>query len=166
MKEIYFYIREEEYGWMSNFERSEQVVDSLRYETNEHYYQSQKPYIYSMREWIRNAPSAYAAMCAGRSLRQHEIRENWDIYYKFEIMQRGLFAKFIQNKELGKKLLETGDAIIHEANPKDMTWGMNGKDMLGKMLMNTRDMLEENKRGIDIDNYDEFMKYYKRLKVD
>lgn len=140
-KHIYFYYRKEEYGYFSNFERSPQTVDDVEYFSNEHYYQSEKTDSIYIKIWIREAPSAWLAMKAGRSLRPKEMRKDWSLN-KLYIMKKGLMAKFSQNKELKKKLLETGDAIIHEDSPTDMFWGIKGHDWLGKLLMEVREELK------------------------
>ena len=144
MNEINFYYRKEEYGWLSNFERIRQVVDGIVYPTNEHFYQSQKAKDPVVREWIRNAPSPYLAMVAGRGLRRKEIVEDWD-NKKVEVMLEGLRAKFSEIIILKERLLATGGAIIHEDNPTDIFWGKIGKDMLGKLLMQVREEIKNEK---------------------
>ena len=142
-KEINFYIREDKYGWMSNFERCIQEVDSIMYPTNEHYYQSQKAKNKPMFWWIADAPSPYMAMIAGRGLRPKDIVEDWE-EKKIEVMLKGLRAKF-KNPELRKRLLDTGNSIIHEDSPVDLFWGKRGKDMLGKLLMQVREEIRKEK---------------------
>lgn len=143
MKTINFYFRKKEYGWLSNFERAEQIVGTIKYKTNEHYYQSQKASRAVDFFWINDASSPFLAMKAGRSLRKgKELIDNWD-NLKVKIMYEGLKAKFSQNENLKKKLLDTGDAILHEDSPSDMFWGKKGKDMLGKLLMEVRDELRK-----------------------
>jgi ribA/ribD-fused uncharacterized protein len=139
MKQIKFYFRKKEYGWLSNFERRTQVVDGLIYLTNEHYYQCQKARGEVVREWIRQAPSAWLAMKAGRSLRKKEMVDNWE-EKKLDVMLKGLRAKF-KNEILAKKLLETKPHSLHEDSPTDMFWGIKGEDWLGKLLMRVRDEL-------------------------
>jgi len=137
-KEILFYSRDETYGWLSNFHRSAQVVDGVTYPTNEHYYQSQKARDKATSKWIASAPIPFLAMKAGRSLRKGKgLRYDWE-RVKVEIMLKGLRAKFNQNSALKQKLLETGDAVLHENSPTDRFWGITGKSMLGKLLMQVR----------------------------
>ena len=56
-------------------------------------------------------------------------------------MLTALRAKFKQNLKLKLKLLETGNAKLHEDSPSDMYWGVKGKDKLGKILMIVREEL-------------------------
>jgi len=52
-------------------------------------------------------------------------------------------AKFSQNPELKRKLLDSGDRKLHEDSPSDMYWGVKGQDKLGRILMNIRDELRK-----------------------
>lgn len=141
MDHILFYSRDEKYGWLSNFERSQQVVDDVKYPTNEHFYQSRKANDDALQEWIINAPTPFAAMMAGRCLRKKETVEDWE-KIKFDVMLTGLRAKFTDNGPLRIKLIETGDAALHENSPTDMIWGIKGQDMLGKLLMQVREEMK------------------------
>ena len=77
----------------------------------------------------------------------------------YDVVKAGNRAKFAQNKALRDALLATGDAILAEAAPNDKKWGIgmtavvaektpqadwNGKNLLGKVLMELR---EEFRRG-------------------
>ncbi len=146
-KEINFYSRKEEYGWLSNFYRSPQYVnmDSIEYPSNEHFYQSQKTKDITIKKWIASAPNPFLAMKAGRSLRVgKELINNWNDI-KVRIMLQGLRAKFNQSSELKQKLLNTENAILHENSPTDMFWGKRGQDILGKLLMEVREELKKQK---------------------
>lgn len=141
---IGFYIRKKPYGFMSNFWRAEQTIDGITYPTNEHYYQSMKAKDPKVREWIANSPKAWNSMKAGRSLRESEMIDDWEDY-KVDLMYIGLSAKFQQNENLKKMLLETGDAHLYENSPTDMFWGgklEGSKNMLGILLMKVRDVLK------------------------
>jgi ribA/ribD-fused uncharacterized protein len=140
--DIRFYSTKGPFGWMSNFYKSIQILDNVVYWTNEHYYQSQKSTRNDLRNWIASAPTAYAAMIAGRQcLRQkRDFDLEWDIR-KAQVMKTGLFAKFSQNPVLWKKLVDTGNAIIHENSPDDLYWGVKGQDMLGQLIMQVREEL-------------------------
>jgi len=152
MKEILFYIREEAYGWLSNFERTPFEVDGKIYPTNEHYYQSQKGKSHELREYIRRAPNATIAMGIGRMLEQQPydkyLADDWykdagtDHPKKLDVMLKGLRHKF-KDPILRKLLLNTGDAVIHEHTEDDFFWGDGGNDegesWLGKLLMQVRE---------------------------
>lgn len=60
-------------------------------------------------------------------------------------MRAAVLAKFEQNPEIAKILLETGDEELIENTTKDHYWGIGstgtGLNMLGKILMETREKL-------------------------
>lgn len=75
---------------------------------------------------------------------------------RYEIVKRGNFAKFSQNKELGDFLINTDNCVIVEASPYDRIWGIGlnqnspnannphlwkGENLLGFALMEVRDEL-------------------------
>ena len=151
---ILFFIREEPYGWLSNFERTPFDVDGILYHTNEHYYQSQKANNHIMNLYIREAPNATVAMVLGRQLEhnkylQKHMIEDWGSKKK-DVMLKGLRSKF-QNSRLRRLLLDTGDAVLHENNPEDFYWGLadgTGESWLGKLLMQVRDELLHNRKNV------------------
>ncbi len=68
--------------------------------------------------------------------------EKWNSSYKDEVMKKGLVFKYQQNKDLLDKLIETGDSILIENNPRDLYWAgvlENSINRLGNMLMELRD---------------------------
>lgn len=74
------------------------------------------------------------------------MRSDWE-EIKEEVIKEGLYAKFSQNPDLREKLLNTGDAILHENSPRDKYWGVRGQDRLGKLLMELREKLKEELNG-------------------
>lgn len=93
----------------------------------------------------------------GRSISNFN-QELWDAN-KFDIVRKGNFLKFSQNKNLKKILLSTGNKILVEASHYDKIWGIglsesdayklcpedflkNGQNLLGKILMSVRDELK------------------------
>lgn len=146
VERIGFYSRDETYGWLSNFHRSDQDVDGVIYKTNEHYYQSKKAISLEFQNWIRLAPNPYHAMMAGRTLREGktgELRPDWE-RVKLNIMLEGLRAKF-DNPILKQKLLDTGDSYLFEKSPNDTYWGVvngRGNNHLGILIMQVRGELK------------------------
>jgi len=73
---IKFFIREEPYGFLSNFERTGFMGDAWGtlywYMTNEHYYQAQKANCQEMHDYIVEAPHARVAMVLGRQLEHNK----------------------------------------------------------------------------------------------
>ena len=62
-------------------------------------------------------------------------------------MRQAVMAKFTQDDELKKTLLATGDSKLVEHTANDSYWGDGGdgtgKNMLGRILMETREKLKE-----------------------
>ena len=75
-----------------------------------------------------------------------KIREDWNDI-RDDIMYKGIFAKFTQNKDLKKLLLMTGNKILIEDSPRDWYWGIGkdrtGKNKLGELLMRLREELRD-----------------------
>lgn len=82
--------------------------------------------------------------------RQVPLRPDWNDV-RLEIMCEVCYAKFTQDKDLKKKLLETGDEYLQEGNfHRDAYWGRIwndekkawiGDNNLGKILMKIREVL-------------------------
>ena len=166
---IKFYIREDPYGFLSNFWRQDQTIitkgsniflahEKFRklfhseiimseYPTNEHFYQACKAKDLEISKWIKNAPTPTLAMKAGRSLQKKEIRDDWEKVKVF-IMKEGLRVKFA-NENLAIMLLWTGDAVLVEDSPTDMFWGGSlpgSKNMLGQLLMEVREEIRKGRK--------------------
>ncbi len=135
------------YQFLSNFYKCNVVVDGINYRSTEHYYQSMKTSREDLRQMIRDAPSPYYAKVIGGALRENDIIKDWESK-RVGVMMKGIRAKFTQNPELREKLLATGETILHEGNMDDKFWGMEGRDMLGKLLMEIRSELKTSLRPL------------------
>ena len=124
---------------LSNFYESNFRIGTFIYPTVEHFYQSQKSDDAYERMDILMADTPKEAKQMGKEI---EVpRNNWD-EKKLIFMWKALYAKFTQNKELKKYLLDTDPAELIEDSPWDSFWGRgkdwNGENKLGKMLMKLR----------------------------
>lgn len=89
---------------------------------------------------------------------------------KFDIVVKGNYLKFTQNKEFKRELLKYKDKEFVEASPKDRIWGIGlhyddvlaldkknwkGENLLGKAITKVKDtiILELNKEQQEISNY-------------
>lgn len=146
---IYFRKLNERYSYMSNFYRSRVVIDGKSYLHIEGYYQSQKfvGVDDNIAEKIRNIPNP---MECKREAHSHHLTpqqlDKWDNIRKVPVMKRGVLCKFISDIRLSNELLSTGTSILVEDAPWDSYWGngkyKNGSNVLGKILMETRDTLK------------------------
>lgn len=143
---IYFYrVSEQPYGCFSNFSPHGFQLDGLWWPTSEHYFQAQKFVGTSHMEEIRLTKKAIVAAKMGRE-RHRPLRKDWE-QVKDDVMRKAVYQKFYAHEEIRKVLLSTGTETIVENAPTDYYWGCgadgSGKNMLGKILMEVRDHLRE-----------------------
>jgi ribA/ribD-fused uncharacterized protein len=134
-----------ESAFLSNMSSSPIKLGGVEYPTVEHAFQAAKTTDPSERAKILAAKTAGEAKKIGRTV---TLRKGWT-QMREEVMEKALRAKFEQNPELKKKLLETEGVELIEGNTwGDTFWGqVNGKgsNKLGKLLMKIRDELMEGK---------------------
>ena len=133
-----------EYAFLSNFYPCDFVYDGITYHNSEAAFQAAKTFDMDFRQQIANESSPAAAKRLGRSLK---IRPDWE-EVKREVMHDVVYAKFSQNRDLLRRLLETDGAVLIEGNTwHDNCWGdctcpkcshINGTNWLGKTLMQVR----------------------------
>jgi len=129
-------------------------MDGEKFPTVEHYFQAMKAKEFKDDEIynkIVKSKTPKAAKALGIKVKNF-VTEVWDDK-RDEIMSKAIHAKFSQHPELRKELLDTGDKVIGEANPRDTYWGIGtavesdkaktpskwrGQNKLGKMLMELR----------------------------
>lgn len=131
-----------EYRFLSNFSDSRILLGYKHYKTVEHIFQAHKSVTEEDHERIRKASTPGVAKRIGRKI---VIRPDWD-EVRVKMMEEFVWAKFIQNPELGRKLIATGDAELIEGNNwGDKFWGVckgGGENKLGKILMAIRLVLQ------------------------
>jgi hypothetical protein len=166
---IRFYSTKEAYGCFSNFSRHPVNIGGSMWPTSEHFYQAQKfmPTEPDYAELIRQAEKPKIAANMGRA-REHKMREDWE-EVKDDYMRLAVLYKFSQNEGIREILLGTGKEIIIEATTDDYCWGegteKNGKNMLGRILMEVRnalrcrDDLEKRIRETEFDDVREKLKF-------
>ena len=131
--------------FLSNFSHSKIEMNGLIFNNGEAAFHSHKDPSRAS-EFVGLNPSA--AKKLGRSVK---LREDWE-EVKDHIMYQVTVAKFSQNTLLKEKLLATGDKDLVEGNNwNDKYWGVcdgEGKNMLGRILVLTRNYLKH-KDNID-----------------
>lgn len=144
MSRITFYEPEDENGYLCNFSPHPLKLKGKIFPTSEHYYQSQKFVGTEYEERCRQAETPRQAFEMSRQPGA-PVRKDWDDV-KDDVMRQAVQAKFTQHPELARLLLETGDAELAEDSPVDDYWGLgkdgNGKNKLGKILMEVREQLK------------------------
>lgn len=141
---------ENEFEFLSNFSKSEIILDGIIYPTVEHFFQAMKTKDPIQRAEIAAAPTPGKAKRLGRHV---QLRSDWE-EVKVDVMRQGLRLKF-QDSKLRTMLLATGDKELVEGNTwHDRTWGRcicekcggQGENLLGQLLMELREEIRnENK---------------------
>ncbi|KAF9167364.1 hypothetical protein DFQ26_004843 [Actinomortierella ambigua] len=146
---VKFYRQGDSFGEFSNFHPSPFELDGETWPTTEHYFQAQKFAHLDDRQYVdkvRLASSASDAAKLGRK-RSWPLRPDWE-GVKDDTMRRCVFEKFRQHPDLWELLDSTGDRMIIEHTRNDTYWADGGgdgrgKNMLGIILMETRDKIRK-----------------------
>ena len=161
--DIYFYDKSRLYFELSNFYRSDLIIDDIKYKSVEHYYQSQK-FVKTCPDFsniIIGQTTPGKAFYLAKQIKRNrykwmkdlniiiddhthaKIEPEWD-HIKVKIMEKALEAKFT-NLDLKNILIKTGTKNIYEDSPRDSFWGLGtngeGLNMLGLLLVKLRDKL-------------------------
>jgi ribA/ribD-fused uncharacterized protein len=133
------------------------IVEDILYKTAEHYMMAQKALLFkdsTSYQKIIASNTAAEAKNIGREVENFD-EILWDSK-KYELVKKGNFHKFSQNKDLQKFLLSTNHRILVETSPVDKIWGIGlaakderaerpaewkGLNLLGFALMEVRDIL-------------------------
>lgn len=140
--------------WPSPF-----TIDTITYKTAEHYMMAEKSRLFKdddILQEIITVDHPHTAKKLGRNVKNF-TSEIWDAH-RFQIVVKGNYEKFSQNKNLKKFLLNTQDRILVEASPRDRIWGIGmgqsnekalnpnlwrGQNLLGYALMVVRDQISD-----------------------
>ena len=149
----------DELHFLSNFYPAKIIYRGTSWPTTEHAFQAAKCKDGVEDENIRNAPSPSAAKRMGRRV---ECRHNWE-EVKVDIMTEIVLLKFRQHTDLREKLLATVDPdspLYHIELEEGNFWhdnfwgncycqkcyGIEGKNALGIILMEVRELLREEEK--------------------
>lgn len=141
----------------SNWHPSEFKIDDRKFANMEQYMMWSKAVLMNdlqTAEKIMSTNDPRSCKALGREVKNFN-NNLWD-KVKFEVVFLGCKAKFEQNENLKKALLDTGNKKICESSPYDRIWGIAlneevakktpesewpGQNLLGKVLMKVRDEL-------------------------
>ena len=152
--DIRFYRSTGEYGYLSNLYKVPVTFEDRTFRCSEDAYQFGKPKDPAVAEWIISAPKPHLCAAAAHALLGFDIVPEWSTK-KVPRMARVIDAKFRQNRDLRKKLLETNPRSLIEESNTDAFWGIgkkgNGHNMLGILLMATRnELLREECNNVEV----------------
>lgn len=141
---IKFYRASGPYGWLSNLYPCPMLFAGQMFQCAEYAYQVGKPNNQEIAQWLADAPTPSLCAQAAHALFPWQVQSDW-ASSKLDRMRAVLRAKFEQHWTLQVKLFETDTSTLIEESSMDAFWGIgkkgNGKNMLGKMLMELRDQL-------------------------
>lgn len=158
-KVIGFHNPDEEYGFLSNWYLSDFTVEGVAYSSMEQYMMYQKSLLFQDEEIakaILETTDVGKIKALGRQVKNYNDIA-WNGLRQI-IIYDGLQQKFMQNEELKKQLLNTGNAILAECAVQDRIWGIgcsmkdekrfcmerwNGQNLLGFTLMRVRDKIQK-----------------------
>lgn len=146
-------------GFLSNWYKSEFTVNGVKFVNSEQWMMYQKAKIFGDDETAQKiltstSPSEIKGL--GRKVRNYNDTI-WNGVRQI-VVYEGLKAKFEQNPDLAKQLLDTGDDILVECNPYDNIWAIHmteddprvqdisqwqGQNLLGFTLMLVRTYLKK-----------------------
>ena len=160
LEDIYFWGINNIHGYMSNFYPCKFIENNITFNCSEQYFMYYKLLQFDkdnieLKDKIINETSPKIIKKYGRQVKNFN-QQVWD-NVKYNIMKNGLNLKFSQNKNLKKKLLDTGNCNIYEASPYDKIWGIGlsevrakntnktkyGQNLLGKALVDVRTQLKK-----------------------
>ena len=156
---VYFHLPTEPFGFLSNWYGSDFTVDGTRFSSCEQYIMYRKCMLFG------DTATARRVMGTDSPEEQQKLARNasgfcetvWSGMRQM-IAVRGLYAKFSQDPELKRQLLETGNAYLVECAGKDRIWACGrhlwdderrdtalwtGGNLLGFTLMEVRDRLRD-----------------------
>ncbi len=146
---IFFYLKRDPFGWLSNFSPHPIEMKGRVWPTVEHYYQAQKFAGTEHEELIRETPEPLSAKTLAHD-DSRSVRADWDAV-KEGIMEAAVLRKFETHPDLRALLLATGDEELVENAPDDYYWGRGadgtGANTLGKILMHVRSLLRGRAAG-------------------
>ena len=156
---ICFHNIDEENGYLSNWYLSDFVIDGITYSSVEQYMMYIKATTFvdmDIANKIMATNDVSVIKSLGRSVSNYD-ETIWNAIRE-RVVYDALLAKFSQNEDLKKLLLDTGDSILAECAVKDTIWGIGlsmtnpnrydkskwkGKNLLGKALMKVRGKLSK-----------------------
>ena len=154
---VCFHLPEEENGFLSNWYPSPFQKNGLLFVNMEQYMMYEKAVCFGdtqIAEQILKSETPAEIKELGRKVRGYEDHI-WNGLRQV-VVYDGLLDKFTQNKDLGEKLGQTGNALLAECSVSDRIWGIGismhdakrydlrmwrGTNLLGYALMRVREKL-------------------------
>lgn len=144
---LFFFSKEPENKEFSNFYETNFKLDGVDYKSAEHAFEAVKAKTFGDEDSfakILKAKSAQSAKSFGNKVK--DFKEDLWKEKQDEVMKSILRAKFTQNLELRKKLLDSADKRLANADSRDKYWGI-GTSANTEMAKDPKKWKGENKLG-------------------
>ena len=146
-------------GPLSQWYPSDFIIEGKKFNTAEQFMMYSKAILFNddfIAHKIRTTDDPHKQKALGRMVKNFD-KQKWNLVAR-EIVYIGNYAKFTQNHEVLKYLLDIKEKLIVEASPYDKIWGIGldevsaaktpksqwkGKNWLGVVLTRVRDSLKE-----------------------
>ena len=156
---ILFYHPTGYYGCFSNWYECKFTYLDITYTSSEQYMMHQKAILfgdYEIAKQILKETDLGKIKRLGRAVKNYDD-DCWKNARR-QVVKRGVKAKFIQNPDIQEILLHTKNALLAEANPRDLVWGIGldmndpkaanpnnwkGDNLLGEVLMEVRNEINK-----------------------
>ena len=153
---IGFWHEYDEYGCLSNWYKADFEYAGMHFTSVEQFMMYHKLMTfrqYDLADQVMKTEDPAEAKKIGRTHFDNFDDKLWT-RISSAIVKRGVRAKFVQNPDLMKELLSTGNAVLAECSPYDKVWGIglalddervydtgkwDGKNKLGRILMTLRE---------------------------
>ena len=145
-------------GIYSQWYKSSVTIDGINFNCMEQWMMYNKAILFNdqvMADLIMSSDNPGEQKRYGRRVENFNAKK-WDAV-GFDIVKKGNFEKFTQDKNLQKQLLKTGNKTLVEASPYDKIWGIgmmendpgvedssnwNGQNLLGKAITEVRELIK------------------------
>ena len=142
------------FGPFSQWHKKAIIVDNVTYNCCEQYMMAEKARLFNDHRALKQIMATSdprKQKKLGRSVKKFR-NKIWKKHMR-NIVYKANYAKFTQHDDMKTKLVETGSAVLCEANPSDKIWGVGlsahdpdvhyperwkGRNLLGEILMEVR----------------------------
>jgi len=150
-------------AWLSNWQSSPMLIDSVRYGCVEQYMMAMKARLFGDRSSLKKIMATQIPKLHkqyGREVKGFNPEVWADVSY--EVVLRATVEKYRQNPKLLILLQKAGDLEFVEASPMDVIWGIGlgpdnpdaldktkwrGQNLLGKAITQAKTLIEELERN-------------------
>lgn len=147
---IGFHNPDEAYGYLSNWYLSDFNAGGVRFSSMEQFMMYHKALVFKDSDTagqILDTDDVGKIKALGRAVSNYDDAV-WNGMRQIVVFE-GLCKKFVQNEELGRQLISTGDAVLAECAVQDKIWGI-GLSMKDERRFDMREWKGQNLLGFTL----------------